>query len=299
MKLRRLPVQISFYWEKFKINHIIGIVLGSFIIAVAIQAILIPVRMLTGGISGISIILQYLFNLNVSLSYAIINIPIFIAGYRFVSKRFVLYSLLGAASLTGFLYLVTFIDWNRFIQLSDPLLAGLFGGIISGLGSGLVFRCQGSTGGTDIIAVLVKKRWGYNIGQTTFFCNIFILCVLLSISNLTIALFTAISIFISGQVLDMVTSGSYVSRTVMIISKKHEEISEAVLRDLRRGCTKIGTHGGYTGDDQELILVTISKTQLPAIKELIFTIDENAFIIINESIEVFGKGFRSSTNSDF
>lgn len=296
MEFRRVQMQISHYWEKYQLKHILGILIGSLIVAVAIQVVIIPAHLLTGGISGLSIILQYATHINVWVWYAVINIPIFIAGYRFVNRRFVVYSLVGAVSLTVFLYVIPFLHWETYLHTDEPLLSALLGGVIIGLGSGLIFRCQGSSGGVDIIAVIIKRKWDYSVGQTSFLFNLFVIIVMLTVTDLSLALFSTISIFVSTQVLDAVVSGGRASRTVMIISDKSTDISAAILYNLRRGCTILNASGGYSGEQRNLIMVTIGKTQLPLLKDIVFSIDHQAFIVINESIEVFGRGFRSSEN---
>jgi uncharacterized membrane-anchored protein YitT (DUF2179 family) len=287
------------YWETYHINHIAGIITGSVIIALAIQTIIVPLHLLTGGLTGVAMIVHYLTGANIWVLYAVMNIPVFIAGYRFVGRRFILYSLGGTLALTALLYIVPYIDWNNYINIQDPLLAAIAGGAANGLGAGLIFRCQGSTGGIDIIAVIMKYKRDYSIGQTSFIFNIIIILIMLSFSNLTLALYSSISIFISAKVIDIVINGGRACRTVMIISRRNQDIAEAILNNLKRGCTILSVRGGYSREKHEMIMITVGKTQLPLLKEIIFFIDNQAFIIINESTEVFGRGFRSSDIRDF
>lgn len=243
--------------------------------------------MLTGGVTGIAVILNYLTHMDIGLWYALLNIPIFAAGYRYVSKRFAIYSLMGAAALSAFLTLLRGVQF----ELADPLLVAVFGGVVAGVGSGIIFRSKGSTGGIDIIAVLIKRRWGLNIGQTTFAGNLVVIGLSLFSTDIKLTLYSTISIFISSQVMDAVISGLRLTRTAMIISRQHEEIARAIIRELHRGCTFLQGQGGYTGDAQTIIMVTVGQTQFPRLKELVFQIDSSAFIIVNESVEVLGKGF--------
>ncbi len=282
------------YIEKISWWDISGILLGCFIVAAAIQGVLVPAHLLSGGVTGIAIILKYLTSLDIWLWYTILNVPIFLAGYKFVSRRFVLYSILGTVALS--LFLAVLKPFHLYID--DVLLASIFGGVLSGVGTGIIFRCKGSSGGTDIIAVIVKRLWGYNIGQTGFVVNLIVLALSLLTSTIELALFSAIAIFVSSQMVDMVQTGLQTSRTAMIISQKSQNIASAVLKNLNRGCTYLPGVGAYSGDDVRIVMTTVAKTQLPRLKEIVFHVDPQAFIIINEVIEVYGQGFKKR-DADF
>ena len=276
--------------EPVTLKDIGGILLGCFILAAAIQGILIPAQLLTGGVTGIAIILNYLTSLELWLWYMLLNIPIFIAGYRLVSHRFAIYSLIGTFALTAFL------AWLKPFNLGieETILAAIFGGAMGGIGTGIIFHSKGSSGGLDIIAVIIKRYWGYNIGQTFFAANLLVISLFLLLSSLELALFSAIGIFVSSRMVDLVESGLNVSRTAMIISKQHEEIVYGILHNLQRGCTYLSGTGAYSSKEEKIIMTTVGKTQLPRLKEIVFQIDSQAFLIINETIEVFGKGFKRS-----
>ncbi|MDD3024276.1 MAG: YitT family protein [Syntrophomonadaceae bacterium] len=282
------------YIEKYSWRDIIGILFGCFILALAIQAVLVPAHLLSGGVTGIAIILNYLTAWDIWIWYAILNIPIFLAGYRFVSRRFVLYSIIGTAVLSFFLALMKPLNFG----IDDLFLAAVLGGILAGIGTGIIFRSKGSSGGTDIIAVIVKRYWGYNIGQTVFVSNLLVIALSLISSTIELALYSAIAIFVASQMVDTVESGLQISRTVMIISRNSQDIAAAILHNLNRGCTYLSGIGAYSGEDVRLIMTTIGKTQVPRLKEIVFHVDPDAFIIINEAIEVYGQGFKES-QSDF
>ncbi len=278
--------------ETMSYKDILGILLGAFIIALAIQLVLVPVHMLTGGVSGISIILNFLTGADIWIWYMVLNIPIFIVGYKFISKRFALYSLVGMLALTFFLGICK--NWQVDLGLNNLLLAAILGGVVNGLGVGITLRSKGSTGGLDIIAVIISHFYGYNFGNIFFYVNLVILAVFLFTSNLELTLFSAISIFISGKVVDKVQLGANVRKSAMIISTHCEDIAAEILGNLHRGCTYLEGRGAYTGEGREVILVIVSRIQLPRLKEVVFHIDPNAFIIINEASEVLGRGFKKS-----
>lgn len=282
------------YREIFSVKDIGGILLGSLILAIAIQWVLVPASLLTGGVGGIAIIMKYLTGIEIWIWYLLLNIPIFIAGYKYVSHRFIIYSLIGTAALSFFLGVLKPGDWT----LNDNLLSALLGGVIAGVGSGIILHSKGSTGGLDIIAVLIRRFRGYNIGQVTFGSNLLVLTLSLLTFNIKLALFSAISIFISSQVIDFVIYGPELNRTAMIISRNYEDITYAIINNLHRGCTCLPARGAYTGENVNIVMVTVARTQLPRLKEIVFQLDPQAFITVNETIEVYGKGFRTEL-SDF
>jgi uncharacterized membrane-anchored protein YitT (DUF2179 family) len=283
-------------FRKFKeiisYKDILGIVLGAFIIALAIQVILVPVHMLTGGLSGIAIILNFLTGVDIWIWYIGLNIPIFIVGYKFISKRFALYSLLGMLALTFFLGICK--NWQVDLGINDLMLAAILGGVVNGLGVGITLRSKGSTGGLDIIAVIISNFYGYNFGNIFFYAHFIILAVFLLTSNIELTLFSAVSIFISGKVVDKVQLGSNVSKSALIISTQCSDIAAEILGNLHRGCTYLAGRGAYTDESRDIIMVIVSRTQLPRLKEIVFQIDPNAFITINEANEVLGRGFKKS-----
>lgn len=282
------------YAERISVKDIAGILIGAFILAVSIQAVIVPAHLLTGGITGIAIIIHFFTGLDVGMGYVILNIPIFIAGYRFISRRFAFYSLLGIVALTLFLSLTRSLNFH----IDDVLLASILGGVLGGIGTGLNLRSKGSTGGLDIISAIVKRYWGYSFGVTSLAFNLVVIGIFAVSSGIELALFTAISMFVSSKVIDSVESGPSISKTILIISKYYDEIAHAILEDMHRGCTIIDGRGAYTREEKNILMVTVGKTQLPRLKEIVFEIDPNAFITINESIEVYGQGFKSS-RADF
>jgi uncharacterized membrane-anchored protein YitT (DUF2179 family) len=278
--------------ETISYKDILGILFGAFIIAVSIQLILVPVHMLTGGVSGIAIILNFLTGADIWLWYMALNIPIFIVGYKYISKRFVFYSLIGMLALTFFLGICK--NWQVDLGLDNLLLAAIIGGVINGLGTGIALRSKGSTGGLDIIAVIISNLRGYAFGNIVFYVNLGILAVFLLTSNIELTLFTAISIFVSGRVIDTVQLGANVSKSALIISTQCGDIAAEIMENMHRGCTYLSGRGAYTGENRDIIMVIVSRTQLPRLKEIVFQIDPHAFITLSEATEVFGQGFKKS-----
>lgn len=288
----RVASSLRGFREKISYQDILGILLGSFVLALSIQVIMVPAHILTGGVTGIAIILKFLVGVDIWVWYIGFNIPIFIMGYKFISKRFALYSLIGMLALTIFLRITQ--NWQLDLGINNLLLSAILGGVLLGLGSGICLRSKGSSGGMDIVAVIINNFWGYNFGSIFFTINLFILGVFLFTSNIELTLFSAISMYVSGKVVDSVQSGSNVSKTAMIVSEQCADIATGIIGNLNRGCTYLVGRGAYTGETRDIIMVTIARTQLPRLKEIVFQIDPNAFITINETIEVLGKGFKKS-----
>lgn len=284
--------QVSHFTERISGKDMVGIIVGSILAAVGIQGVLLPARLLTGGITGVAIILRLVTQIDIWIWYILLNIPIFIAGYRFVSRRFALYSLLGTMTLT--ISLGVFKGLN--FHVDDILLSAIFGGVINGIGAGIVFRSKGSSGGVDIVAVLIRRRWGYNLGQTSFLTNLGVIAFFIFFSGVEMALYSAISIYVYSHVVDVATSGPQVTRTAMIISNQYHEIADAILHNLHRGCTYLAATGAYSGEGKMIILVTVGQTQLPRLKEIVFHFDSQAFITINETKEAYGHGFQKAAD---
>lgn len=282
--------------ERISFKDIFLIIIASLITAVSIHFIIVPVQLLTGGLSGLAIILHFVFSYPIWLWYALLNIPVFIAGYRLVSKRFALYSFIGMASLSLFLALLEPFQIGPW--LDDILLSSVLGGIVNGAGVGLALVRRGSTGGLDIISAVLHKKWGVSFGSTIFASNALVVMAAAVGGSIELALYSAISIFISSKVVDAATSGLIARKTVIIISKEHHAIAHAILYNLNRGCTFLNGEGAYTGKDVAIIMVTTGTTQIPRLKELVFTLDSSAFITIINAVEVYGQGFKPWDKDD-
>jgi uncharacterized membrane-anchored protein YitT (DUF2179 family) len=282
--------------ERFAFRDIIGIVIASFIIAIAIQLVIVPAYLLTGGLSGIAIILHFITDYPIWLWYIALNIPVFIAGYKLASRRVTVYSFVGMMSVSGFLALLS--PLNIQLPVNDILLSALLGGTLNGVGVGLALIYRGSTGGLDIIAGIFHRLWGINFGTTIFITNVLVLGAALLTSNLYLTLYSALTMFVSSKMIDSVTSGFISKKTVLIVSKKSDDIANAILHRMHRGCTLLSGKGAYTGQAENIIMVTTGKTQVPHLKELIFSLDPQAFITITDTVEVYGRGFKPWDTED-
>jgi uncharacterized membrane-anchored protein YitT (DUF2179 family) len=265
-----------------------SVIAGGLIWSLAINGILIHHQFLGGGVSGFALVIHYLFRfLPVGLMVFLMNIPIFAVGWAMISGKFFALSLLGMLSFSFFLTVTTWLH----IPIDNPILATIFAGVISGMGSGLVFRSGGSGGGTDIIAMVVHKYFSVRVGVVYCALNSIPLILGALLVNLEAALYSVIYVYVSGSVMDRVLAGFNERRSIFIISKKSSEIANEVLDKLHRGATFLKGEGAYTHATMNVVYCVVSLFELARLKHLIFSIDPKAFIIINETMEVIGKGF--------
>lgn len=272
---------------KRTIISLLLIIIGSLVYIVGLKGILIPKHFLNGGVTGISLIIHYLFPfLGVGWLYAVLNIPLFILGWISVSRRFILFTAFGILWFS----LITELIPIPALPLADPILGAILAGIICGIGAGVIFRSAGSVGGIDILSVYLYKRFSLNLGLTSFVVNSLILAGAAVFFNLEMALYTFIFVYTQAKLTDAVITGFNRREAVIIISDKPHEIAETIMTDLRRGVTFLEGAGAYSGTHKEIILSIISLTELARMKELIFHIDPRAFVIVNETTEVLGLG---------
>ena len=273
------------FWRYFwKIFYII---LGSLIIAVSVNGLLIPHRLLSGGVTGLAILIHYFSGISTGLIIFLINIPVFLLGNKYISKRFTLLSLIGMLSFAFFLTLTR----NIVFPVEDLILVAIFGGVLNGLGAGIVFRSRGSLGGTDIIAVIFNKYSAFSIGSILMSINAIILVLSALYFNLQLALYTMITMYISTQVVDFVQEGLNHRKNVIIISDKAEEIAARILLKVRRGVTFLHGEGAYTHKQREIIYCIIKSMELPKLKEMVAELDPQAFMAVTDTKEVLGRGF--------
>lgn len=264
------------------------VILGSFLFSISITGFLIPHQLLSGGVTGISILSNYIANIPVNLAIVIINIPIFIIGYKLVNKRFMIISLIGATSQ------VLFITWTSNVPMfvDDPLLSAIFGGVLGGLGAGIIFANRGSTGGIDIIAVIMRKYFSVDIGNTMLAINSVIIIILSLFFGVKLGMYTLISIYINALVIDKVQQGLDKKKALLVITEKPEESRLAIINQVKRGVTLLDGHGGYTKESKEVIFCLVNPFQLAKIREILLDIDSKAFITVLEASEVVGAGFK-------
>ncbi|MFC4777799.1 YitT family protein [Paenibacillus sp. GCM10023252] len=268
--------------------NIVQLIIGSFIVAVSFNLFLVPNGIASGGVSGISILVQRTLSITPAVTQWVINIPLFLVGLWLLGKRFAMKTALGTAVLPLFVLLTA--HWPA--PTENPLLGAIYGGIGVGLGLGLVFRGRGSTGGLDLAAQILHRYTGIPLGLAVV-C--FDGCVIIAagiIISPEIALYALIGLYVTSKTIDLVQSGLQLSKVAFIISEETEALAQVILHDLDRGLTRLDGHGGYTGAGRTVMMVVVGQNEVPKLKQLVKAVDPGAFVIISNTAEVLGQGFK-------
>lgn len=268
------------------------IALGCAIYGISLDMISVPNKLADGGLSGISLILRHFWGINMGLSTLILNIPLILLGYRFMGKHLLAYTIWGTVSLSFFLWFWRSVPIIKQLDLEhDLFLSAISAGVLSGIGLGLVFRYNGTSGGTDIIARICQIKFGISSGKMLLFCDAVVLFASLSYLDIKHMMYTLLASFILSRTMDTVQQGAYSARGLLIISDKYEQIGQMIDLKLERGFTYFKALGGYKQDEKRVIYVVVAPREIPAIKQLIKQEDPNAFVSILEVHEALGEGF--------
>ncbi len=267
------------------------IFIGSFIASIGVNMFLVHAQLLSGGVTGIALIIQYMTGFKAGLSIFLINIPLFIISYLKLSKSFTFYSAIGMLSLSFSLIITE--GFSGIVALNDTLLYCIYGGVLCGIGYGLVFSRNASTGGIDILVMLLRKNFTGDIGKISLILNIIIIAISAFFLGLPKALYTLTSIYIQGLLLDSVVKGLNKKQLMFIITDQEELISAYIMNNLHRGVTLLPAEGGYTSRKRKLLYCIVGLGQMVELKQVILNYDPRAFISIVDVSEVNGKGFRN------
>lgn len=267
-----------------------GTILGAAIMAFGVSSFLLPSQLSSGGFSGIATITYYLLNIPMGVMIMIINIPLFIfAGYR-IGKEFFIKSLVGTISLSLFIDIL-----DKYPPVTtDKFLASIYGGVVIGIGTAIILKVKSSTGGTELVANLIKTYNPY-ISMSKYLTLIDIIIVTLNVvflGHIEIGLYSAIVIYLYGKLIDIIFEGIYFTKLLFIISDKNEEISTAIVNEVKRGVTGIYGKGMYKDKEKLILLCAASRRDVYKIKELARNIDSKSFIVVTNAREVVGKGFK-------
>ncbi len=265
--------------------------LGPIIAAFAIESFLVPNNIIDGGVVGISIIANYLSKINLGLLIFILNIPFFLLAFNKIGKKFVLRTFYAIAVLSLAVNL-----FHSHQVTSDLLLTTVFGGILLGTGVGLVLKNNGSLDGTEILALVLSKKFGFTVGEIVMAFNVFIYSAAGFVFGFEKAMYSILTYLIAYKVIDIVIEGFNTSKSVRIISEKYEEIGNLLLNDLEIGVTYLKAIGGYSGAEKTIIYCVVSRLELAKMKEIVTEIDPAAFISIVDVHEAFGGRFKKITD---
>ncbi|MEE3380676.1 MAG: YitT family protein [Succiniclasticum sp.] len=279
---------------KHQVKRYLTITLGTCISGIALNAFFLPHHLLSGGITGLGMILYYLFGWQVSVTNIIFNIPLFILAYKLMSRNYFISGIYGTLALSFWLHV--FSPLNGMVPVHDAMLSCIAGGVMHGIGLGTLYRVGGSTGGTDIIGAIVQKFYSISIGTTGFAINFVLLCSGAFFFGLEPALYTLVAYFAVAKVSNAFTDGFDYKKNVFIISEQNEAIAEAIIKIVGRGVTYIEGEGAFTHQHRKMIFCVVKLTQIAKVKQLVKEYDPYAFMIIQDANDVFGRGFTQKTN---
>ncbi|WP_409290472.1 YitT family protein [Peribacillus sp. SCS-37] len=267
----------------------IGYVLfGSAVVAIAFNVFLLPNKIASGGVSGISTILHALLGWEPAYVQWAFNVPLFIAGLVFLGAQFGAKTLLGTVFLPFVVFLTS--DWEPWT--TDPLLGSLFGGIGVGLGLGVVFRGGASTGGTDLAAQIINKYTGLSLGTCVAIIDGMIVLAAAIFFDIERGLYALIGLYVTSKTIDLVQVGIGRSKMAMVITAKEAEVRRGIIHEIDRGVTKLSGMGGYTDDERPVLMCVVDQTEFIKLKLLVKSIDPNAFVVVMDASEVLGEGFK-------
>jgi uncharacterized membrane-anchored protein YitT (DUF2179 family) len=270
------------------------IVVGSFILASGFVLFITPYKIVPGGVYGISIVLHYLLGTPVGMMALAFDIPLTIIGIKILGPRF------GVKTVVGFVLTAFFNDgityfygYHPLVQ-GDPLLSSIFGGVFIGTGLGLIFKSKATSGGSDIVAMIISKYTRLPMGQLMIMVDsTIVLFGLIVFQDWKIPLYSLIVIFISGKVLDTILEGLNYDKVLFIISDKYKEIGEKIIQDLNRGGTLISGKGMYNQKEKQVIFTVVNRREVAILQEYIHRIDPHAFVTVLNANEILGEGFKS------
>ena len=270
------------------IKSILSILFGTFLMSIAVNGILVPNHMLSGGISGISLFLHFIFGWNLSILNVLFNIPLFILAFIYLKKRFICLSLIGMMSFSFWLEVTK----NFVISTTSPLTIIVVAGLLNGIGVGIIFRSEGSVGGTDIIAKIVNKFFSISMGNVIFGINMIIMATSIFTFGLDIAILTAASMFISSQTTNYVVDGLNRKRTVSIITcpDTGQAIAREIMDRMHRGVTLVPAIGGYTHQNKYILYANVNLREVAKVKNIVSTHDPHAFVTVSDVAQVIGNG---------
>ncbi len=272
------------------LHEIAGVTLGVLLTALGLDIFLVPAKIAAGGVSGMATVLHYLLGFPVGVTMLVLNVPLFIMAVYRLGLKFGFRSLYGTISLSFFVdALAPFMP----VVTRDLLLAGIFGGVLVGLGLGLVFKYRGTTGGTDLAAAIIRTYTGANVGQILFLVDgVVVLAAGVSFKSWELAMYALITIFVTAWLIDLVQEGISYAKAFFIISGDPDKMAGVVLREIDRGVTVLRGKGAYSGVERDVLLVVVNRSEVTRLKDLVRQVDSRAFVILTDVHEVLGEGFK-------
>ena len=262
---------------------------GCFIYSMGINLFYVPHQFISGGFTGIAMIVYYLVGFPMGILNALLNIPILFLAWKYMGKFYAFITLIGTAAISVALDLTSFMaSWE---VVSDPLTSAISGGVLIGTGAGVLYRYNSNSGGLDVIGAILKKYYNLEIGYVVFALNCIIVAVSAGFFSLEIAIMTLIAMYINANISSRIVIGIAQRKAAFIVSEKPYEIADSLLRDIGHGATLLYGQGAYTGGNKKIIFAIIDLTQIAKLKWIIRKVDPQAFVFIMNTTDVIGRGF--------
>ncbi|KQL35698.1 MULTISPECIES: YitT family protein [Bacillaceae] len=274
-----------------KLKNIIAIIIGSAIYSFGFVHFNMQNELGEGGFSGITLVLYFVFNWDPALMNLLLNIPMFIIGWKLLGRKMFAYTVIGTFSVSVFLKIFHVYEFQLGLE-DDLFLVSLFAGVFVGIGLGIIFRFGGTTGGVDIIARLVYKYKGWSMGKTMFLFDAFVILLSwLTFLDERSMMYTLVAVFVGARVIDFVQEGAYSARGAFIISDQQNEIADRISEIMDRGVTIFRGHGHFTKNEREILYCVVAKNEITALKSIITSVDPHAFVSLMDVHDVMGEGF--------
>ena len=275
-------------WKKTLYQYFM-VTLACVIMGVALNVFYMPNKMLSGGIGGVAVLAYYIGNLPMGATSLICNVPLFFLAYKYMDRQYTIGALYGIVAFSISLDAFNFLSSYQVVH--DKLLACIAGGVLYGIGAACMYRVGGSSGGTDIIGAIIQKHYSISISTTGFIFNLGLLSVSIFFFGIEPVLYTLLTFFVMTKTCNTFTIGFDYKKNIIIISNKHHEIAEEIIKVVGRGVTYLHGEGAFTHQEREVLFVVAKLTQLAKIRGICKEIDPDAFMIIHDVNDVFGRGF--------
>lgn len=267
--------------------NILLITSGSILFCLGVKSFALPMELISGGVFGTGMLVYYATGIgSPSIWFFVLNFPLFILGWVFLSRRFFFYTLYGFIATTLFSEFITYQ-----YAFSDPLLGAIAAGSLCGAGAGLIIRSRGSDGGTTIIAIILHQKYNLRMGQVNFAYNLVMFMISFAILDPSKIMYSLIIVFLTSTIMDYFASLFNNRKMALIVSEKHEEIADEIMKKMGRGVTYLQATGAFSGQQKFVIMTVVHNYQVKRLEELVFKYDDHAFVIIENTFNVLGRGF--------
>lgn len=292
MNSNPVPLKTSNQWFDV-LRDAAFIIVGAVIQALAVVMFLAPADLAPGGVSGLALIFNRIIPVSISIGLWILllNLPLLALGIRYLGGwRFLIRTVIVVALYSGFTALFERVHIQKVTD--DVLLNTLFGGIVGGIGAGLVFRAQATTGGTDILALLLVRLRSVPLSQSYLITDVAVIALAGVAFGWEKALYAIIALYVGGVVAETISEGVHISRTATVITQHPDAVAQAVMQEMGRGVTRWAGTGAYTGSERPILFIVISRAETAMLKAIVSHADPQAFVVISQAQEVYGEGFR-------